>query len=97
MVYSNDQQQLDWLNEVYLSIYNDSTKYAYINYIDRDIPNWMNVYYNTYQQRLINIKNIYDKNNRFYFEKTIQSNGGNQYTFFKFLLVNFVIFASFII
>jgi hypothetical protein len=97
MVYSNDQQQLDWLNEVYLSIYNDSTKYAYINYIDRDVPDWMNVYYNTYQQRLINIKNIYDKNNRFYFEMTIQSNGGNQHTFFKFLLVNFVIFASFII
>jgi hypothetical protein len=96
MIFSNDQEQLDWLNEVYLSIYNDSTKYAYINYIDRDIPNWMNVYYNTYQQRLINIKNIYDKNNRFYFEMTIQSNGGNQHTFFKFLLFNFVIFVSLI-
>jgi hypothetical protein len=88
---------MNWLNQVYLSIYNDSTKYSYINYIDRDIPNWMNVYYHIHQQRLINIKNIYDKNNRFYFERTIQGNGGHQYTFFKFLLVNFGIFVLFII
>jgi hypothetical protein len=101
MVYWNDEQheqeQMNWLNQVYLSIYNDSTKYSYINYIDRDIPNWMNVYYHVHQQRLINIKNIYDKNNRFYFERTIQSNGENQHTFFKFLLVHFGIFVLFII
>ena len=67
MIHKNEQEQIHWLNQIYLSIYNDSTKYAYINYIDRDVLNWMNVYYNTHQQRLINIKNMYDKNNRFYF------------------------------
>jgi hypothetical protein len=46
----HEQQQMNWLNQVYLSIYNDSTKYSYINYIDRDVPNWMNVYYHTHQQ-----------------------------------------------
>ena len=81
MVFSDDkqleQEQIDSLNEIYLSIYDDSAKYAYINYIDRDVPDWMNAYYRTHQQRLINIKNIYDKNNRFDFERTIPLNGGN--------------------
>ncbi len=76
MIYWNDEQQerqqLNWLNQIYLSIYNDSTKHSYINYIDRDVHNWMNVYYHTHQQRLIHIKYTYDKNNRFYFEKTIE-------------------------
>jgi hypothetical protein len=54
MTYSNNEQQLNWLNQVYLSIYNDSTKHGYINYIDRDAPNWMNFYYHMHQQRLIN-------------------------------------------
>ncbi|CAF4039730.1 unnamed protein product, partial [Adineta steineri] len=71
----HEEQQMNWLNQVYLSIYNDSTKHSYINYIDRDVPNWMNVYYHTHMQQLINIKHIYDKNNRFYFEKTIESIG----------------------
>lgn len=76
MIYWNDREdekkQMNWLKQVYLTIYNDSTKHSYINYIDRDVPNWMDVYYHTNQQRLINIKYIYDKNNRFYFEKTIE-------------------------
>ncbi|CAF1647435.1 unnamed protein product, partial [Didymodactylos carnosus] len=75
-IYWNDgqdeKQQLNWLNQVYLSLYNDSTKHSYINYIDRDVHNWMNYYYHTHQKRLINIKHIYDKNNRFSFERTIQ-------------------------
>jgi hypothetical protein len=66
------KKQMNLLKQVYSTIYHDSTKHSYINYIDRDVPNWMNVYYHTHQQRLINIKHIYDKNNRFYFEKTIQ-------------------------
>jgi hypothetical protein len=40
----------------------------------------MNVYYDTHQQRLNSIKHIYDKNKRFYFERTIEtaeSSGGN--------------------
>ncbi|CAF1430529.1 unnamed protein product [Rotaria sordida] len=54
----HEKQQMNWLNQVYLAVYNDSTKHAYINYIDRDVPNWMNVYYHTHQQRLINIQHI---------------------------------------
>jgi hypothetical protein len=73
----HEKEQMNLLNEIYLSIYNDSTKYSYINYIDRDVNNWMNVYYHTHQQRLINIQQIYDQNKRFYFEKTIQSRGEN--------------------
>jgi hypothetical protein len=96
IVYSNDQQELNWLNQVYLSVYNDSTKYSYINYIDRDVPNWMNVYYSTHQQRLINVKKMYDQNDRFYFERTIESNRGNQQTFFNYLLFIYVIFVSLI-
>ena len=72
--HQHEKKQMNLLKQIYLSIYNDSTKYSYINYIDRDEHNWMNVYYNTHQQRLINIKHIYDKKNRFYFEKTIQIN-----------------------
>ena len=93
-----EQQQMDWLNQVYLTIYNDSTKHSYINYIDRDVPNWMNAYYRTHQQRLINIKHIYDKNNRFYFEKTIESNGGNRFLpFLNVRFTSFIIFVLFII
>ncbi|CAF0976835.1 unnamed protein product [Adineta steineri] len=98
--WDNDQdenEQLNRLNQVYLTVYNDSTKYSYINYIDRDLPNWMNAYYNTHQQRLIHIKHIYDKDNRFDFERTIQLSGANQYTFFNFHLSIFVLFLFFII
>ncbi|CAF5030462.1 unnamed protein product, partial [Rotaria sp. Silwood1] len=52
----HEKQQMNWLNRVYLAVYNDSAKHSYINYIDRDVPNWMNVYYHTHQQRLINIQ-----------------------------------------
>ncbi|CAF4069348.1 unnamed protein product [Adineta steineri] len=76
MIYCNDtnseKKQMKWLNEIYSTIYRDSTKHSYINYMDRDVPNWMDYYYNTHQQRLHNLKYIYDKNNRFYFEKTIK-------------------------
>ena len=36
---------IEWLNQVYLSVYNDSAKHSYINYINRDEPNWMDAYY----------------------------------------------------
>ncbi len=101
MTFSGSQQlelqQLDWLNEVYLAVYNDSTKHSYINYIDRDEPNWMNAYYDTHQQRLMNIKRMYDKNNRFYFERTIQSSGTNQHKLFNFHLLIFLVFVFFIV
>ncbi|CAF3307954.1 unnamed protein product [Rotaria sp. Silwood2] len=93
----DEQKQMNWLNQVYLTMYNDSTKHSYINYMDRDVPNWMNVYYHTHQQRLINIKHIYDKNNRFYFEKTIESNGGNQVPFLNVHFASFIIFVFSII
>lgn len=92
----NGQEQINWLNRVYLSVYNDSTKYSYINYIDRDVEDWMNAYYHTHQQRLINIKSTYDKNNRFYFERTIQSNNANQQVVFRYLLGSLLIFVSLI-
>ena len=94
MVYWNDDQdeneQISWLNQVYLTIANDSTKYSYINYIDRDLPNWMDAYYNTHQQRLIHIKGTYDRDNRFDFERTIQLSGANHQTFFNFHFTSFV-------
>ena len=66
-----------WLNQVYLSVYNDSTKHSFINYIDRDVASWMSVYYHMHQQRLMQIKSVYDKDNRFDFERTIQRLGIN--------------------
>ncbi|UJR08747.1 hypothetical protein I4U23_013004 [Adineta vaga] len=66
-----EQRQMDWLERVYLSLYNDSTKHSYVNYIDRDVSNWMEVYFSSHKQRLSRIKQMYDKNNRFYFEKSI--------------------------
>ncbi|CAF4971518.1 unnamed protein product [Rotaria sp. Silwood1] len=88
----HEKEQMNWLNQVYLTVYNESTTYSYINYIDRDVPNWMNVYYHTHQQRLINIQHMYDKNNRFYFEKTIEeSTGGNQHIFLNFHLASFIV------
>ncbi|CAF4937697.1 unnamed protein product [Rotaria sp. Silwood1] len=93
----HEEEQMNFLNEVYLTLYSDSTKHSYINYIDRDVPNWMNAYYHTHQQRLINIKNIYDKNNRFYFEKTIESVGGNHNPFMNLYFASFTIFVFSII
>ncbi|UJR07885.1 hypothetical protein I4U23_012167 [Adineta vaga] len=62
MVYWHDQeeekQQMNWLDDVYVTLYTDSTKHSYINYIDRNVPNWMDVYYNIHQKRLINIQHI---------------------------------------
>jgi hypothetical protein len=101
MTFSGSQQlevqQLNWLNQVYLAVYNDSTKHSYINYIDRDEPNWMNAYYGTHQQRLMNIKRMYDKNNRFYFERTIQSSGANQHKLFNFHFLIFLVSVFFIV
>ena len=101
MVHWNDTQseskQLEWLDQVYSTVYNDSTKHAYINYIDRDVPDWMNVYYDIHQQRLMNIKEIYDSDNRFCFEKTIESNGAHQSIVFNFHLVGFVFGIFFIL
>ncbi|CAF1206954.1 unnamed protein product [Adineta steineri] len=93
----HEEQQMNWLNQVYLSIYNDSTKHSYINYIDRDVPNWMNVYYHTHMQQLINIKHIYDKNNRFYFEKTIESIGVNLHPFLSVHFAILIIFVFFVL
>ena len=92
-----DSQQLHWLNQVYLAVYNDSTKHSYINYIDRDEPNWTNAYYDTHQQRLMDVKRMYDKNNRFYFERTIPSSGANQHKLFNVHLFIFLVFVFFII
>ncbi|CAF0800370.1 unnamed protein product [Adineta steineri] len=87
-----EEKQMNLLNQIYLCLYNDSTKYSYINYIDRTEDNWMNVYYNTHQQRLISIKNIYDKKNRFAFERTIQINQKKTtYSFTIFLLLMFFV------
>lgn len=91
-----DMQQLDWLNQVYLTVYNDSTKYSYINYIDRDEPNWMNAYHNIHQQRLMNVKRMYDKNDRFYFERTIQSSVANHHELFSFDILILLVFVFFI-
>ena len=101
IIYWNDDQdeneQINCLNQVYLTIANDSTNYSYINYIDRDLPNWMDAYYSTHQQRLINIKYTYDKDNRFDFERTVQLSGANHQTFFNFHLASFVALLFFIL
>lgn len=93
----DEKEQLNLLNELYLTVYDDSTKYSYINYIDRDVPNWMDVYYHIHKQRLINIKAIYDKDNRFYFERTIESSGIDQRFFSNFHLSILAIFLFFIL
>ncbi|CAF1386941.1 unnamed protein product [Adineta steineri] len=93
----HEEQHMTWLNQVYLTIYNDSTKHSYINYIDRDVPNWMNVYYHTHVQQLINIKHRYDKNNRFYFEKTIESIGVNSHPFLSVHFAILIIFVFFVL
>ena len=94
MSYWNNQQdekkQINFLRQMYLSVYDDSTKYSYINYIDRDVHNWMNVYYKTHQQRLIYIKHIYDKKNRFYFEKTIQMKQEKKTDIFQTFILEFL-------
>ena len=101
MVYWDDgqdeKQRLEQLNEMYLTVYDDSSKYAYINYIDRDLPNWMHAYYHTHQDRLIKIQQIYDRNNRFYFERTIEmrSNAVDSHISSNFRLSCFVIFLLF--
>lgn len=99
MTFSGSEQlsmeQLDWLNQVYLSVYNDSTKHSYINYIDRDQPNWMDAYYDTHQHRLRNIKHIYDKNNRFDFERTIPASGTIKQKLFDFYPFVFLLFVFF--
>jgi hypothetical protein len=101
MTFSDSQQleiqQMNWLNQMYITVHNDLTKHSYINYIDRDEPNWMNAYYDTHDQLLMNIKRMYDKNNRFYFERTIQSNGANQHKLFNFEFLIFLVFVFFIV
>ena len=92
----DENEQLNALNERYLAIYDDSTKYSYINYIDRYVPNWMDAYYHIHKQRLINIKYIYDKDDRFSFERTIESGGIDQSFFLNFQLISFAIFLFFI-
>ncbi|CAF1145427.1 unnamed protein product [Adineta ricciae] len=67
----DEQRQINWLERIYTSVHNDSTKHSYINYIDRDVPNWMDVYYGSHKQRLRKIKQIYDKDNRFHFERSV--------------------------
>lgn len=82
----NENEDIHWLNQVYLSVYEDSAKHSYINYIDRDQSNWMNAYYHMHQQRLIDIKRTYDKDNRFYFDRTIMTTSGAHKTYLNFYL-----------
>lgn len=54
-----------WINMVFSRIKDNFSPYSYVNYIDRDLPNWAYAYYGDNLPRLQQIKCNIDPQNAF--------------------------------
>lgn len=60
-----------WLGETWQAMRPYASGQAYLNYIDPDLPNWLQAYYGTNLPRLQSIKATYDPDNLFHFKQSI--------------------------
>lgn len=54
-----------WLNELWNGLRSSASGYAYVNYIDPELPDWLESYYGANLARLVEIKRAYDPDNAF--------------------------------
>lgn len=60
-----------WLNNTWQAMRSYASGQAYQNYIDPDLPNWLQAYYGANLPRLQSVKATYDPGNLFHFKQSI--------------------------
>jgi FAD/FMN-containing dehydrogenase len=60
-----------WINSYYASVRRHVSRFAYQNYIDPKLPNWLHAYYGLNLSRLVAVKRKYDPGNFFHFRQSI--------------------------
>ena len=64
-------KRMDWINATYAILNPAGNNEAYQNYIDRDLPNWLDAYYGSNLSRLKAAKDTYDPDNFWKFAQSI--------------------------
>jgi Berberine and berberine like len=65
------ERQQAWLTEYFFDMQRFVLPQSYVNFPNRDLPNWANAYYGSNLPLLSKIKRKYDPDNIFQFEQSI--------------------------